>query len=174
MRLGEIATLNVDDIVARYGSHFFRLWETDERGLKTENSERIIPVHPELIRVGFLQRVANLREAGIARMFADLPGDDKDHISDLFSKRFAYHLKTLKMHGNGLTFHSTRHTFRDALREAGLPHDATVALGGWSPQSVDERYGDGMRPQTLVKWMAEVKYEGLVIPTLCIEEKKTE
>lgn len=170
MRLGEIATLKVDDIVARYGSHFFRLWETDERGLKTENSERIIPVHPELIRLGLLQRVAKLKGAGIARMF-DLPGEDKDHISDLFSKRFAYHLKALKMHGNGLTFHSTRHTFRDALREAGLPHDATVALGGWSPKSVDERYGAGMRPQTLVKWMSKVKYEGLVIPPLFGEDK---
>ncbi|MDR9772427.1 site-specific integrase [Rhizobium hidalgonense] len=166
MRLGEIATLNVDDIVAQYGSHFFRLWETDDRGLKTENSERIIPIHPELIRLGLLQRVANLKKAGITRLFGDLPGDDQDHISDLFSKRFAYHLKTLKMHGNGLTFHSTRHTFRDALREAGLPHDATVALGGWSPKSVDERYGNGMRPQTLVRWMAEIKYEGLMIPMI--------
>ncbi|MBY5442714.1 site-specific integrase [Rhizobium leguminosarum] len=166
MRLGEIATLNVDDIEARYGSHFFRLWETDDRGLKTENSERIIPIHPELIRLGLLQRVANLKRAGITRLFGDLPGDDQDHISDLFSKRFAYHLKTLKLHGNGLTFHSTRHTFRDALREAGLPHDATVALGGWSPKSVDERYGNGMRPQTLVRWMGEIKYEGLVIPMI--------
>nr|WP_165411079.1 site-specific integrase [Rhizobium leguminosarum] len=166
MRLSEIATLNVDDIIPRYGSHFFRLWETDQRGLKTENSERIVPIHPELIRLGFLQRVAKLKKGGIVRLLDDLPGDHKDHISDLFSKRFAYHLKTLRMHGNGLTFHSTRHTFRDALREAGLPHDATIALGGWSPKSVDERYGDGMRPQTLVKWMAEVKYEGLVIPAL--------
>ncbi|WP_165504233.1 site-specific integrase [Rhizobium laguerreae] len=166
MRLGEIVTLNVEDIVARYGSHFFRLWETDERGLKTENSERIIPIHPELVRLGLLQRVAKLKEAGIERLLDDLPGDNQDHISDLFSKRFAYHLKTLKMHGNGLTFHSTRHTFRDALREAGLPHDATQALGGWSPKTVDERYGNGMRPQTLIKWMSEIKYEGLVIPML--------
>ncbi|MGO8448711.1 DUF6538 domain-containing protein [Rhizobium ruizarguesonis] len=170
MRLSEIATLNVDDILPRYGSHFFRLWETDERDLKTENSERIIPIHPELIRLGLLQRVAKLKQDGIVRLFDDLPGDDKDHISDLFSKRFAYHLKTLKMHGNGLTFHSTRHTFRDALREAGVPHDATVALGGWSPKTVDERYGDGMRPQTLVRWMAEIKYEGLAIPMIDQEE----
>ncbi|MGO7486701.1 site-specific integrase [Rhizobium ruizarguesonis] len=166
MRLGEIATLNVDDVIARYGSHFFRLWETDERGLKTENSERIIPVHPELVRLGLLQRVAKLKAATIERLFDDLPGDNQDHIADLFSKRFAYHLKTLKMHGNGVTFHSTRHTFRDALREAGLPHDVTQALGGWSPKTVDERYGNGMRPQTLVKWMAEVRYDGLVIPSL--------
>ncbi|MBY5826570.1 site-specific integrase [Rhizobium leguminosarum] len=166
MRLSEIATLNVDDIVARYGSHFFRLWETDERCLKTENAERIIPIHPELIRLGLLQRVAKLEKLGVERLFNDLPGGNTDHISDLFSKRFAYHLKTLELHGNGITFHSTRHTFRDALREAGVPHDATVALGGWSAKGTDERYGDGMRPQTLVKWMAEVKYESLIIPML--------
>ncbi|NLS04620.1 site-specific integrase [Rhizobium sp. P32RR-XVIII] len=167
MRLGEIGTLNIEDIVERYGAHFFQLWETDERGLKTEGSERIIPVHPELIRLGLLQRVARLKKAGIRRLFADLPGDDQDHVSDLFSKRFAYFLKSkLEMKDKGLTFHSTRHTFRDALREAGVPHDATTALGGWKPKGVDERYGDGMRPQTLVKWMNEVKYEGLVIPVI--------
>ncbi|MBY3199974.1 site-specific integrase [Rhizobium laguerreae] len=167
MRLGEIGTLNVEDIIDRYGGHFFQLWETDERGLKTPGSERIIPVHPELVRLGLLQRVAKLKEAGIKRLFPDLPGRDQDHVSDLLSKRFAYfRKKKVDLDVAGICFHSTRHTFRDALREAGLPHDATQALGGWSPKSVDERYGSGMRPQTLVKWMAEVKYEGLVIPML--------
>ncbi|MFT2212355.1 tyrosine-type recombinase/integrase [Rhizobium giardinii] len=109
-------------------------------------------------------------------MFADLPGDNQDHVSDLFSKRFAYLLKSkLKMKDKGLTFHSTRHTFRDALREAGVPHDAMQALGGWRPGTTDERYGDGMRPQTLVKWMNEINYEGLEIPIRVeVEAKRLE
>ncbi|MGZ2454791.1 integrase [Rhizobium ruizarguesonis] len=163
-RLGEIGTLNVEDIIDRYGGHFFQLWETDERGLKTPGSERIIPVHPELVRLGLLQRVAKLKEAG---MFSDLPGRDQDHVSDLPSKRFSYfRKKKVELDVAGICFHSTRHTFRDALREAGLPHDAIQALGGWSAKTVDGRYGSGMRPQTLIKWMSEVRYEGLVIPML--------
>ncbi|WP_458393281.1 DUF6538 domain-containing protein [Rhizobium brockwellii] len=173
MRLGEIGTLNVGDVIDRYGGHFFQLWETDERGLKTPGSERIVPVHPELVRLGLLQRVAKLKEAGIKRLFPDLPGRDQDHVSDLLSKRFSYfRKKKVELDVAGICFHSTRHTFRDALREAGLPHDATQALGGWSAKTVDERYGSGMRPQTLIRWMSEVKYDGLVIPAIFVEEEK--
>lgn len=167
MRLGEIGTLNVEDIVELGGAHFFRLWETDKRGLKTESSERVIPVHPELIRLGLLQRVARLKKQGTQRLFVDLPGSNQKQVSGLLSKRFGYfRKKKVDLDKPGITFHSTRHTFRDALREAGVPHDATTALGGWSPKSVDERYGNGMRPKTLVRWMSEVKYEGLVIPMI--------
>lgn len=172
MRLGEIGTLMVEDVVERYGGHFFQLWETAERDLKTPGSERIIPVHPELIRLGLLQRVAKLKKAGVKRLFADLPGKDQDHVSALLSKRFAYfRKKKADLDVAGICFHSTRHTFRDALREAGVPHDAIQALGGWKPKGVDGNYGEGMQPKTLIKWMEKVQYEGLAIPKIFVEER---
>lgn len=168
MRLGEIVSLGVDDVQVKDGVDCFILRKTQERGLKTAGSERIVPVHPELIRLGLLQHVATMREMGEKRLFPDLPGDNQDELSDLFQKRFAYLQKSkLGINEPGVSFHSFRHGFRDALREAGVPIDATRALGGWARSGgVEERYGQGTRPATLARWLAKVQYPGLVLPAV--------
>lgn len=166
MRLGEIVSLSVDDIGVRDGVDCFILRRTTDKSLKTPGSERVLPVHPELVRLGLLEWVAKLRERGCARLFPDLPGVDQSELSDLFQKRFAYwQKKVLDIDQPGVSFHSFRHCFRDALREAGVPIDATRALGGWARSGgVEERYGQGTRPATLAKWLAEVSYPGLILP----------
>ncbi|MFC3643912.1 site-specific integrase [Aquibium oceanicum] len=165
MRLGEIVGLTVDDIGVRDGVECFILRKTAAKSLKTPGSERVLPVHPELIRLGLLQRVANVRGEGGSRLFHDLPGSSQAELSDLFQKRFAYwQKKVLGINEPGVSFHSFRHGFRDALREAGVPIDATRAMGGWARSGgVEERYGQGTRPSTLARWMAVVKYEGLIL-----------
>ncbi|TAV33693.1 site-specific integrase [Rhizobium ruizarguesonis] len=167
MRMGEIVTLGVDDIGVRDGIECFVLRKTADRSLKTPGSERVIPIHPELIKLGLPQRVAKIRDQGGGRLFPELPGEKQDEISDLFQKRFAYwQKKTLGIAEKGVSFHSFRHGFRDALREAGVPIDSTRALGGWARSGgVEERYGQGTRPSTLAKWMAEVSYKGLILPS---------
>ncbi|MFT2212348.1 DUF6538 domain-containing protein [Rhizobium giardinii] len=166
MRMGEIVSLTVDDIGVHDGVECFVLRKTDDKSYKTKGSERVVPVHPELVRLGLLQRVAKIREDGGSRLFPDLRGKDQDELSDLFQKRFAYwQKKGLGIDGAGVSFHSFRHGFRDALREAGVPIDTTRALGGWARSGeVHERYGQGTRASTLARWMAEVKYPGLTVP----------
>ena len=66
-----------------------------------------------------------------------------------------------------VSFHSLRHGFRDALREAGVPIDATRALGGWARSGgIEERYGQGTRAATLAHWMAKVDFPGLDLSPL--------
>ncbi|MBS3652468.1 site-specific integrase [Pseudaminobacter sp. 19-2017] len=170
MRLGEIVSLTVDDIGVRDGVECFILRRTEDRSLKTPGSERVVPIHPELIRLGLLQRVAKSREDGVSRLFPDIEGETQKDRSTIFQKRFSYLQKTvLKITERGVSFHCFRHGFRDALREAGVPIDATRALGGWARSGgVEERYGQGTRPATLARWMAEVRYDGLVLPGLNI------
>jgi integrase len=166
MRLGEIVSLTIDDVGVRDGVECFILRKTADKTLKTPGSERVLPVHPELIRLGLLQRVATVRAKSGARLFTDLPGANQAELSDLFQKRFSYwQKKVLGIDHRGVSFHSFRHGFRDALREAGVPIDATRALGGWARSGgVEERYGQGTRPATLARWMAEIKYDGLILP----------
>ncbi|MQW16682.1 site-specific integrase [Sinorhizobium meliloti] len=166
MRLGEIVSLTVDEVVVRDGAECFVLRRTEGRSLKTPGSERVIPVHPQLNQLGLLQRVATLREQGVKRLFPDLRGKTQHELSDLFQKRFSYWLKrVLLINERGVSFHSFRHGFRDALREAGVPIDATRALGGWARSAaVEERYGQGARVATLARWMAKIEYPGLVLP----------
>ncbi len=168
MRMGEIVSLTVDDVDVRDGVQCFILRKTEDRSLKTPGSERVVPVHPELVKLGLLQHVAKIRDGCGSRLFPELPGDTQEELSDLFQKRFAYwQKKVLGISEKGVSFHSFRHGFRDALREAGVPIDATRALRGWARSGgVEERYGQGTRPSTLAKWLTTVSYDGLVVPMI--------
>jgi integrase len=108
------------------------------------------------------------RERGEVHLFPDLPGKDQGHVADLFQKRFSYWLRQeLGINVPGVSFHSFRHGFRDALREAGVPIDATRALGGWARSGgVEERYGQGTHPATLARELTKVRYDGLVTESL--------
>jgi integrase len=77
-RAGELAQLLVGDIKRIEGRYCFDLSEFDERGirkegkrLKTEASERLVPIHPALIRAGFLRFVLS-RGHPSDRLFPEL------------------------------------------------------------------------------------------------------
>lgn len=145
LRLGEIVWLHVREVQEIAGRPMLRLWRTADRSLKTDGSERIIPIHDALLEIGFLHRVAKAREQGWQRVFEDLPGNDQRQCVDLFQKRFAYWQKrTLKIDRQGTSFHSFRHGFRDALTRAKAPSDVMRSLGGWARGGgVENQYGLG-------------------------------
>ncbi|WP_162707373.1 site-specific integrase [Phyllobacterium sophorae] len=165
MRLGEIVWLSVDDIRIVDGVTVFALERSPGRSLKTPGSVRRIPVHPELKRLGFSEFVDAARTKG-GRLFPELPGEDQRHTVDLFQKRFSYFLRENVGMLSGLSFHSFRHGFRDAMTSAGLPTDAIKALGGWGRgANIEDRYGQGARPSTLDMWLKkmtlDVSFPGL-------------
>ncbi|MBB1250577.1 DUF6538 domain-containing protein [Rhizobium sp. G21] len=161
MRLGEIIWLTRADIQVVDGVTAFVLSRTDDRSLKTKGAARVVPVHPVLITLGF----ASLIEGSVpatGRLFSDLSGKTQKQAVDHFQKRFSYWLKTHIKVRNGVSFHSFRHTFRDATRDAELSIDAVRAIGGWSRGSgIEERYGQGAKISKLAEWMAKVRYPEL-------------
>lgn len=103
---------------------------------KTEAGERVVPIHSRLAAFGFLDFVERRRQAGAARLFADLqPGGPDGKYSYTFSREFS-RAKIHKMEvGAKTTFHSFRHSvrtlltdtdamLRDAWIDAVLGHDA--------------------------------------------------
>lgn len=167
MRLGEIVTLTTDDVQTLDGVWCFVLRPTDDRRLKTAAAQRVVPVHPQLVELGLLRHVDARRLEGGGRLFPELSGTTQRETVDHFQKRFGRLVAKLFPDASGVSFHSFRHGFRDALREAGAPIDATRALGGWARSGgLEERYGQGARPSTLARWMAQVAYPGLVLSPL--------
>ncbi len=168
MRLGEIVWLHVDDVQTADGIDAIVLRRTDDRSLKTRGAARVVPIHAELRKLGFMKVVADRRQAG-GRLFSDLEGDSQTHCVDLFQKRFSYFLRTKIGVRKGVSFHSFRHGFRDALRNAGSPIDVTRALGGWARGGgIEDRYGQGARPAVLSHWMDKVAYPGLDLTGLYV------
>lgn len=165
MRMNEACQLTEDDITVEDGTDIIVV-RSDEDGLKrvkTAAGHRFVPVHPELKRLGFLDHVAEIRakQPAGARLFPELTTASTGYISDNFSKWAGNFLKSLGVKRPRISFHSFRHNFRDALREAEIPQDRVRELGGWSSGSTEDDYGSGTRPSTLGREMAKVRYEGL-------------
>ena len=163
MRLNECCQLAVDDVATKDGVDVILVRANgDGKRVKSEAGERLIPVHPELKRLGFLGHVEAMRAAGEARLFPDLPMGAKGYFSDPFQKWFSRFLRKAGAKAPRTSFHSFRHCFRDALREADVPRDAVLALGGWAGNGgTEEIYGGGLKASTLAREVARVRYPGL-------------
>ena len=169
-RLNEAAQLYTEDVCEENGVPFFeiRAERADKRKcdkrLKTKQSKRRVPMHPAIIRIGFLDYVAERRgDASRPRLFPDLPLGESGYFSDPFSKWFGnFRTKTLGEDCKA-SFHSFRHLFRGALGEAGVPIPDVEALGGWQimERSAERDYDAGRSLQRLRKHVEKVKYPGL-------------
>ena len=167
MRLNEACQLRAADVAEIDGVPMLYVRASaDGQRLKTSAAERRIPVHPELVRLGFLDFVAAQRKAGHERLFPELPAGALGNYSDPYSKWFARLLTKAGVTSAGAVFHSFRHGWRDRLREAGVPRDVADALGGWASQGQGQHYGAGFSARVLAEHIGRVAYPGLDLSRL--------
>jgi integrase len=162
LRLNEACQLRPEDIVERDGvpASFVRSANVSQR-VKSLAGTRIVPLHPEIISVGFLDFVAEARSKQRERLFPELTLDARGYYSDAFQKWFSRFLVSCSAIGPGKSFHCFRHGWADRLREAGVPEDRRRALGGWANTGVDAGYGRGFPTRMLADDIARVAYPGL-------------
>lgn len=150
--------------------------EADRKRVKTKSGRRFVPIHPELQRIGFLDYVKEMQGRGAQRLFPELkPGKQTGYLSDTFSKWFndkRRFLGKLGLAGQGATFHSFRHVYRDALRESDMSLPRVRALGGWRRDSEGEEagYGKGLTAKTLYAEIQKVQYPGLDLSHLYVAD----
>ncbi len=168
MRLNEICQLDVADIQTLDGIICFHVRPdhiaTGTKRLKTKSSERIVPVHPSLLDIGFEDYVVSRSANDGAKLFPELRPSATGYYSDSFSKWFRRFLVAAKAEAPRTCFHSFRHCFRDALRHGKVDQEVGLALGGWSSgsgTSVSGAYGEGTPIRFLSEGMAKVSYAGL-------------
>ena len=147
-RLGELAPLTVTDVSKDQATGILTIAIIEDlekgRRLKTLSSRRIIPVHPELIRLGFLAFVEQVRQVGGngARLFPLLKAGPLGGFGESWSKWFGRYIRGLGITNKARVFHSFRHGFKDALRAAGVSEDINDALTGHAGgASVGRGYG---------------------------------
>lgn len=95
MRCNEAAQLYTEDFCEKEGIFYFDIREARadgtkcEKHLKTKQSKRQIPLHEELIRMGFVEFVqARKNDPAHPRLFPDLPYGSTGYFSNPFSKWF--------------------------------------------------------------------------------------
>ncbi|EJG1710181.1 site-specific integrase [Vibrio parahaemolyticus] len=112
-RLNEACQLYVEDIKEIDGIdcfHFHKMF--DGQRIKTESSVRVVPIHEELIKKGFLTFVKSKKNG---RLFPELPLI-KGYYSNNASKWFSRRRKKLGL-GKGFDAHSFRHRFINELKQ---------------------------------------------------------
>ncbi|HML07368.1 MAG TPA: site-specific integrase [Xanthobacteraceae bacterium] len=168
-RMSEIAMLTVNDVQRVEGVTCFLFIEDGITGkrLKTRSSARTVPVHQQLIKLGWLRYVDGMRHKGndSAWLFPEI-APSKPGAQKAWSKWFNRGLRSIGVTDRRKVFHSFRHTFKDALRAARVPEDLNDAITGHANKSVGRGYGAkeivrrfGMK--TLRSAIDAVEYRGL-------------
>lgn len=133
LRSNEACQLYSDDIEQVNGVWCFNIRATrDDQSLKTEASQRLVPIHSKLLAAGFLDFVAS-RKGG--RLFKELPYRNNCY-SHLFGQWFSRNRPVNK------DFHSLRHTVASKLKAAGIPLQYAAAILGHTNKAISyDRYG---------------------------------
>jgi integrase len=160
-RMTEIGQLQRGDVKQEGGYHYFDISNNaEEAKIKTDSSRRKVPIHKELINLGFLDYVKLQSES----LFPLLVSSNQGRLMADFSRwwgRKEQGRKIIGISNPQLTFHSFRHSFKDACRNSGIPQDAHDKLTGHSSAGVGASYGLGYSIKSLGEHMSKLTYEGL-------------
>lgn len=117
------------------------------RRLKTLSSRRVVPLHPQLIELGFLQFVEQIQQRNPRRathLFANLPWDEKSMFGRKPARFIIELLKELQIHTpRSKVAHSLRSNFNQELQRTMIP-SALISrmLGHSTRQTKDEHYNE--------------------------------
>ena len=158
MRQNEICQLYCDDIREEDGIWCFDVNNKADKHLKTDAGDRIIPIHPQLLDLGFLNYAAALRAAGEERLWPNLVRR-RDGYGQDFSRWFGRFKNLNITDDRKKVFHSLRHNVADALKQAGVQEAAIAEILGHENQSITTgRYGKRLRPKPLLKALKNLDY----------------
>lgn len=140
-RVEDLCRLTVADMVQREGAWCFHLHDS-KRESRTGNRAvmRHVPVHRNLLRLGWLDYVESRRPAGgSAWLFPDLSTNQYKKRGAVFSNWFNAYLRSpIGITDRALVYHSFRHTFQTFGELAGISGHVIDELIGHAP---DSRYG---------------------------------
>jgi len=138
MRAGEIVGLERQDICREDGVWCFRVRPNSHRDVKSFCSNRSVPVHPLLLKMGLLDAIER-QEFGLQQsIWPSLPTRG-EICSAAFTRIWSQYKRDSGIDDVHKTFHSFRHTFIHALADVDSQVDVVAEIAGHSMKS--EFYG---------------------------------
>lgn len=140
-RLGELAQLDLKDFVTVDGIDCIDINDTEAeeaesqatraKRLKTRNAKRLVPIHPELVRLGLLRYVDQMRARRQVHLFPELSRERRDGPSHAASNWFQKFRARVGLTEKQTTvFHSFRHLFITTLLDGNVsPHMVAPIVG---------------------------------------------
>ncbi len=182
-RLDEIAQLHCADVKLSPVPHLVVENLEDEdpalaKLLKNESSDRTIPIHEDLIEIGFLDYVEAIRQSGRTHLFPNLPHERGRNRGGYVSRKFMEGfrnfgkehpetgLNTLK-----LRTHSLRHTYRRKGFGAQEQVFVQIVMGHYVDGESIQTYG--WEAYTMPDLLAEKATQNIKLPQLDINFLKS-
>ncbi|MCW6510589.1 tyrosine-type recombinase/integrase [Hyphomicrobiales bacterium BP6-180914] len=145
-RREEICGLDLDDVGVINGIGYVHIRDNAHRDIKNDQSERFIPLHPEIIRLGIFDYVEAIRALGYNRVFPDLHSGTTDSPSGdkLYDELIGGLLIAIPEEGQRKkVIHSLRKTFGAALKKQDVDIETRAdLLGHGGKTATDEIYVD--------------------------------
>ncbi|MEZ9231731.1 tyrosine-type recombinase/integrase [Vibrio amylolyticus] len=159
-RVSEICQLDTADIKLVNGTWCIDINDdgTDKR-LKSVSAKRLIPLHSQLVELGFLRYAQTRYENKQQKLFSFTPmGANKDW-SKAYITRFSQILDELGyVPSFRPTLHSFRHTFIDELQQVGVAENIVADLVGHTKSTITYgRYGKRVELKKLTKTINRIR-----------------
>ena len=164
MRTNEMCQILLSQVKKEKGIWFMFVEDSEDTKVKTESSIRKIPVHPQLIELGFVEYVANLkRRKKPVRIFWELTEERDGYASKVsrhFNERLLPAVGVWKKHTKVL--YCTRHTFINKLYSEKVDENVIKTLVGHEKEFTMKHYGgDPFTPERLLEEISKVNYSGI-------------
>jgi|UPI000852E66F integrase len=141
-RREELAQLLVSDVRQDedFGIWYLSIAPGDGKTVKTASSRRKVPLHGDLLELGFLNYRNSLPAEG--RLFPKLEEHPENGYGHAVGKAWAKYLKeVLKLDSQASPSHGFRHTFKTLCREVGIETAVSDWITGHAIPSVSADYG---------------------------------
>ncbi len=157
-RLAELCQLQLADVRMEEQVWVIHISRTGDRQLKTQESDRLVPLHHALLSMGFLEFVESRRAAvkdPTAQLFDNVSTSTTLATSHVASKWFvgtssSGYLGLCGLGEDRLTFHGLRHTFIQQFRRQKLDMLIVKTLVGHADKTTTGGYGD-VYPASVLK-----------------------
>ena len=163
LRTNEMAQMRLEDIKKESNIWFLHVEESEQTRVKTENAIRKVPVHPQLIDLGFIDYVGNLKRKRKDRVFWELT-----QTRDGYAKQVSRHYNEKYLPAVGVwekrvkVLYCTRHTFINCLYSKKVDENVIKSLVGHEKEFTMKHYGgDPFSTKRLFKDVSKVNYKGI-------------
>jgi integrase len=165
-RLSELGQIFTDDIGNEDEIDYIMIKPDVSSGRSVkDNKPKRIPIHSDLIKMGFLDYCRKIKEQGHKQLFPELKLSRKDgKLAEKWAEWWRDYVRdTIKVTRIPQPFHAFRHTFIAHGRRYSMDSDLRRIIEGHTPTGVDAKsYGDSLYPLApLHKELEKLSFKGL-------------
>ena len=164
-RKNELGQLYIEDIKVEDDINYITI-KPDSATKRTvkDNKKRSVPLHPDLIKMGFLDYVAKIKSEGHVQLFPELKVTrDNGKLADKWGVWWSDYVRNeLHITRIPLPFHALRHTFIEHGKRTMTNYEARSKLEGHAINTEGDKYGSSQfHIETLYLELKKLTFKGL-------------